>query len=57
LDNNSFLFLGIDNLKKVYDSTPDFCDEKALDDVNRQLYEVFGYIKADIIMYFCNSAA
>ena len=31
---------GIDNLKKVYDSTPDFCDEKALEDVTRQLYEV-----------------
>ena len=33
---------GIDNLKKVYDSTPDFCDEKALEDVTRQLYEVHG---------------
>ena len=31
---------GIDNLKKVYHSTPDFCDEKALEDVTRQLYEV-----------------
>lgn len=24
----------------MYDSTPDFCDEKALEDVNRQLAEV-----------------
>ena len=31
---------GIDNLKKVYNSKPDFCDEKALEDVTRQVYEV-----------------
>ena len=35
-----FLKPGIDNLKKVYNSTPDFCDEKAQEDVARQLYEV-----------------
>lgn len=35
-----FLKSGIDNLKKVYNSTPDFCDEKAVEDVSRQLYEV-----------------
>ena len=35
-----FTKTGIENLKKVYNSTPDFCDEKALDDVTRQLYEV-----------------
>ena len=34
------LITGIENLKKVYHSTPDFCDEKALEDVTRQLYEV-----------------
>lgn len=38
---NIDLTTGIDNLKKVYSSTPDFCDEKALDDVTRQLYEVW----------------
>ena len=43
---------GIDNLKKVYDSTPDFCDEKALEDVTRQLYEVRIYME-DIVLFAC----
>ena len=31
---------GIESLSKVYQETPDFCDEKGQDDVTRQLIEV-----------------
>ena len=31
---------GVQSLSKVYQETPDFCDEKGHDDVSRQLVEV-----------------
>ena len=31
---------GVESLKKVYQETPDFTDDKGTDDVTRQLFEV-----------------
>ena len=49
--SDSYFSSGVDNLKRVYDSTPDFCDEKALEDVNRQLYEVLGWYTSDMHIF------
>lgn len=34
---------GVESLSKVYQETPDFCDERGSEDVSRRLAEVSGH--------------
>ena len=44
---------GVEQLAKVYQEQPEFCDEKGAQDVSRQLVEVRGWSTAGAVSVYC----